>query len=133
MTSADTLRAILGSNIAGQPKGVYSICSSHPAVLAAAFRQAKRDGSVTLIESTSNQVDQNGGYTGMRPRDFVAYVRGIAEAEGFPVERMVLGGDHLGPNAWSELPAQPMTAALTTCIQAPYFISAANSLSASPR
>ena len=30
---------------------------------------------------------------------------GIAHRVGFPVERIVLGGDHLGPNRWRTLPA----------------------------
>ena len=40
-------------------------------VLEACFLQAREDDSILLIESTSNQVDQYGGYTGMTPADFV--------------------------------------------------------------
>jgi len=53
-----------------------------------------------LIEATSNQVDQFGGYTGLRPAEFRDLVFGIADASGFARERVVLGGDHLGPNRW---------------------------------
>ena len=56
--------------------------------------------------STSNQVDQYGGYTGMKPADFVAMVHAIAEKEGFPADRILLGGDHLGPNRWQSGPAE---------------------------
>ena len=80
--------------------GIYSICSAHPWVLEAAMRQALEDETPLLIESTSNQVDQYGGYTGMKPADFVDFVRSIAERVGFPHEHLILGGDHLGPNAW---------------------------------
>jgi D-tagatose-1,6-bisphosphate aldolase subunit GatZ/KbaZ len=62
--------------------------------------QAKDDDSLIIIESTSNQVDQFGGYTGMTPPQFVSYLRGIARSAGFSPERLLLGGDHLGPNAW---------------------------------
>ncbi len=41
----------------------------------------------------------------MTPADFRAAVLELAEAEGFPADRLVLGGDHLGPNTWQERPA----------------------------
>jgi D-tagatose-1,6-bisphosphate aldolase subunit GatZ/KbaZ len=75
-------------------------------VLEASLRQAMADGSYVLIEATSNQVDQFGGYTGMRPSDFRDFVFEIADRLGFPRERVVLGGDHLGPNRWQKLPAE---------------------------
>src|SRR5258708_36575855 len=40
----------------------------------------------------------------MKPADFVDFVRSIAERAGFPHEHLILGGDHLGPNAWRHLP-----------------------------
>ncbi|MBN3753299.1 D-tagatose-bisphosphate aldolase, class II, non-catalytic subunit [Paraburkholderia sp. Tr-20389] len=87
-------------------KGIYSICSAHPWVLSAAMKQALDDHTPLLIESTSNQVDQFGGYTGMKPTDFVRFVHLIADRVGLPRERLILGGDHLGPNAWRNLPAE---------------------------
>jgi D-tagatose-1,6-bisphosphate aldolase subunit GatZ/KbaZ len=53
-----------------------------------------------IIEATSNQVDQFGGYTGMTPARFTLYVKEIAAAMSFPFDRIILGGDHLGPNSW---------------------------------
>ena len=64
-------------------KGICSICSANEYVLRAAFKKAIKDETVLLIESTSNQVDQFGGYTGMKPVDFVTYVRGLADSAGF--------------------------------------------------
>ncbi len=90
----------------GRPVGIYSVCSAHPTVLEAALLQAAADGSYVLIEATSNQVDQFGGYTGMRPSDFRDFVFEIADRLGFPRERIVLGGDHLGPNRWQKLPGE---------------------------
>ena len=85
---------------AGEPVGVYSVCSAHPTVVEAAIAQATADGSYVLIEATSNQVDQFGGYTGLRPAEFRDLVLGIADQAGFSRKRVVLGGDHLGPNRW---------------------------------
>ncbi|MDR2184553.1 MAG: D-tagatose-bisphosphate aldolase, class II, non-catalytic subunit [Treponema sp.] len=99
----------LEDNKRGLGRGVYSVCSAHPIVLEAAMLQAKDDDSPVIIESTSNQVDQFGGYTGMTPSQFVSYLNGIARSAGFPPERLLLGGDHLGPNVWqAEAAAEAM-------------------------
>ncbi len=103
---------------AGQPVGLYSVCCSHPLVLAAAMRVAQRHPGLLLIEATSNQVDQFGGYTGMTPAQFRQYVHGLARERGFPLERLVLGGDHLGPNAWQRLGAHEAMAHADTLIAA---------------
>jgi len=83
--------------------GIYSVCSAHPWVLRAAAEQAKEDDSLLLIEATSNQVNQDGGYTGMRPADFRRFAERVIDTVGFNRERMILGGDHLGPNPWRTL------------------------------
>jgi D-tagatose-1,6-bisphosphate aldolase subunit GatZ/KbaZ len=105
----------------GRAVGIHSVCSANRFVLEAAMLQAKTreiipylnpasqahsyltcqaDRSFLLIEATSNQVNQEGGYTGMTPKAFVAYVKGIAQKMEFPFHRLMLGGDHLGPHAW---------------------------------
>jgi D-tagatose-1,6-bisphosphate aldolase subunit GatZ/KbaZ len=89
----------------GVPAGIYSVCSAHPMVLEASMRLAMRTGGLALIEATSNQVNQDGGYTGMRPADFRERVLSLATAVGLPHDRVVLGGDHLGPNCWQHLPS----------------------------
>jgi D-tagatose-1,6-bisphosphate aldolase subunit GatZ/KbaZ len=89
----------------GEAVGLYSVCCSHPVVLRAAMRTALAYDTVLLVEATSNQVDQFGGYTGMTPPQFRDYVHALAGELGFPLERLVLGGDHLGPNAWQHLDA----------------------------
>jgi D-tagatose-1,6-bisphosphate aldolase subunit GatZ/KbaZ len=90
----------------GLPVGVTSICSAHPIVIEASLRHAlKHDDGMVLFEATCNQVNQDGGYTGMRPPDFVSFVRGVARQVGFDASRIVLGGDHLGPNPWTRLDA----------------------------
>ncbi len=99
------IQKILTGNRNGDGKGIYSICSSHPVIIKAAMYQAIIDNSLVLVESTSNQVDQFGGYTGMKPADFVSYVKKIGDQINFPQEKLLLGGDHLGPNAWQSLTA----------------------------
>lgn len=90
----------------GQPLGVTSICSAHPLVIEASLRHAlAHDVAPVLFEATCNQVNQDGGYTGMTPVDFVAFVHGIAKRVGVDPARIALGGDHLGPNPWTALSA----------------------------
>lgn len=98
----DEVLAVLQRNRGGDAVGVYSICSAHPLVLEAAMLQAKRDGTPLLIEATANQVNQFGGYSGLRPGEFPAYVAAIAERTELPQDRIVLGGDHLGPVCWTD-------------------------------
>jgi D-tagatose-1,6-bisphosphate aldolase subunit GatZ/KbaZ len=88
------------ANRAGEPVGIYSVCSADRSVLRAAMIQARRDDVIVLIEATSNQVNQVGGYTGMTPPDFRSFVGSIAAETGLAPARIVLGGDHLGPHVW---------------------------------
>ena len=100
------IRDLIVRHKGGERTGITSVCSAHSLVIETTFGHALRRASpLVLIEATSNQVNQDGGYTGMVPADFRAFVEGIAAKTGFPVERLVLGGDHLGPNAWTALPA----------------------------
>jgi D-tagatose-1,6-bisphosphate aldolase subunit GatZ/KbaZ len=103
---------------AGEPCGLYSVCSAHPLVIEAALRHGQRhDAPFALIEATSNQVNQDGGYTGMRPADFRDFVFRIADRLALPRQRMLLGGDHLGPNAWQALPADAAMAKAEVLIE----------------
>lgn len=80
--------------------GIYSACSANEYVIEAVMeRAAEKDGYV-LIEATSNQSNQYGGYTGMTPADFKAFVNSIAQRIQFPINKIILGGDHLGPLTW---------------------------------
>ncbi len=94
------LREIVAQNRNGILTGIYSVCSAHPLVLEAAIEQALEDSSPLLVEATANQVNQFGGYTGMRADDFYKFVTNIAQKLNYPVENIILGGDHLGPVCW---------------------------------
>lgn len=86
--------------------GFWSCCSANEYVIRAAARSAQRTDTPLLIEATANQVNQFGGYTGMNPATFRDYTVGLLKKEGFPVERLLLGGDHLGPLTWTHLRAE---------------------------
>jgi D-tagatose-1,6-bisphosphate aldolase subunit GatZ/KbaZ len=98
----------------GEAIGVYSLCSAHPIVIEAAMREAQVTGSSLLIEATSNQVNQFGGYTGMTPQSFREFVHAIAARCSMPLSKIHLGGDHLGPNCWrQEIAASAMDKSAT--------------------
>ena len=102
--NANPLKQIIAKQKAGEAVGIYSACSANSYVIEAAIECAKRDNSCVLIEATANQVDQNGGYTGMKPADFRDFVFGIAKKVGFTTDRIFLGGDHLGPLTFASKP-----------------------------
>ena len=108
----------------GQKHGVFAVCSAHPWVLKAAMTRASQEQTFLLVESTCNQVNQFGGYTGMTPADFAATMRAAAIKNGLPLERLILGGDHLGPNLWQNEPAysamEKSTDMLRAYVQAGY-------------
>jgi D-tagatose-1,6-bisphosphate aldolase subunit GatZ/KbaZ len=113
--AGEMIRRFVRENRQGWAVGVCSVCSAHPWVLEAAMAQAQEDNWLALIESTSNQVNQFGGYTGKTPAQFSEEVRSLAKASGFPLGRLLLGGDHLGPYPWRKEPAaQAMEKARTT-------------------
>ncbi|MGB7463414.1 MAG: class II D-tagatose-bisphosphate aldolase, non-catalytic subunit [Candidatus Acidiferrum sp.] len=118
------LSRALKENRHGQAVGVYSICSPNRYVLEAGMLQALRDNVLLLIESSSNQVNQFGGYTGQNPASFATFVRQVAVQMNFPAERIVLGGDHLGPHVWrAESPEKAMAKArelVRDCVRAGY-------------
>jgi len=89
----------------GLSPGLASICSAHPLVIRAALQYGRETSSTVLIEATCNQVNHQGGYTGMHPADFVDLVTVIAQEEDYPLENVIFGGDHLGPNPWRHLSA----------------------------
>lgn len=100
------VQSLIAAHRQGHPVGLYSVCCSNEQVLLAAMQVAQRHDTLLLIEATSNQVDQFGGYTGMTPPQYRDYVLALAARAGFPAARLILGGDHLGPNAWQKGPAE---------------------------
>ncbi len=116
--STGTLRSLRERRDAGRPVGVTSVCSAHPIVIEAALVEGLADGGEVLIEATCNQVNQEGGYTGLTPAGFRDLVEGIADQVGFPRALLTLGGDHLGPNPWRGLPEADAMARAERMIEA---------------
>src|SRR5664280_843116 len=81
------LVAIMDANRHRQRVGIFSVCSASRFVMEACMLQARRDDSVVLLESTSNQVNQFGGYTGMTPADFRDFANSVAADMNFPQSR----------------------------------------------
>ena len=82
------LKKIVTAQKEGRAVGIYSCCSANEYVIKAALLRGKEDNSCVLIESTANQCDQYGGYTGMKPADFKAFVEKLADEIGFDKSRL---------------------------------------------
>jgi len=106
MSSTQSLSKLPARYASGARGGITSICSAHPLVIEAALLEGIATSTDVLIEATCNQVNQDGGYTGMTPADFRRFVEDIAARLGFDTRRLILGGDHLGPNPWKHLSAE---------------------------
>ncbi|WP_378956211.1 class II D-tagatose-bisphosphate aldolase, non-catalytic subunit [Pelosinus sp. sgz500959] len=104
MNSNHPLKDLVDKQKNGIPEGIYSACSANEYVIEAVMERALIDKMYVLIEATANQVNQFGGYTGMKPTDFRDFVYLIAKKINFPLEKIILGGDHLGPLTWKHEP-----------------------------
>ena len=90
----------------GEKIGIPSYCTANELVLEEALIRAKELGEAVLIEATANQVNQFGGYTGMKPADYYAMVLDMAKEIGVPENQVILAGDHLGPLTWQDEPEE---------------------------
>lgn len=100
----DYFHQLLQQRSKGLRVGIPSYCTANPIVIEAVLQQAKRFDEPVLIEATSNQVNQFGGYTGMQPADYRDFVYGIADSMGFDRAKIILAGDHLGPQPFQKQP-----------------------------
>ena len=91
---------IVAQNRAGTAIALASVCSAQRDVLKASLLLAKAQGRPILVEATSNQVNQFGGYTGMTPAEFIAYVRDLACDLAVDPPLVGFGGDASGPQVW---------------------------------
>ncbi|NBT32578.1 MAG: tagatose-bisphosphate aldolase, partial [Rhodobacteraceae bacterium] len=100
------VRDLIARNRTGEVIGLPCFCTANEYVLRAVLEHAAKSGAPTVIEATCNQVNQEGGYTGMTPRDFMDWVLSMAQEAGVPSDQLILGGDHLGPNPWRKEPIE---------------------------
>lgn len=99
-TMIHPLKKLINDRKSGIKAGIPSYCSSNEFVIEVALERAMKADNPVLIEATANQVNQYGGYTGMKPKDFRDYVMKIADQIGINNDLIILGGDHLGPLTW---------------------------------
>ena len=118
MTGPELLAAIVEANRGGQPVGIPSYCTAHADTLRALFRAYADGDEPILVEATCNQVNQFGGYTAMTPAGFRNFVEIIAAGESVDPSRIILGGDHLGPNPWKAEPAAAAMAKAKAMVKA---------------
>ena len=88
----------------GEPVALPSYCTGNKRVIEAILSYYKDTQDYVLLEATSNQVNQFGGYTGRKPADYKNMVFSLAEKVGMDAKRILLGGDHLGPLIWCNEP-----------------------------
>ena len=79
-----------------------SFCTSNFNVIQSLIIFAKYNNFPILIESTSNQINQYGGYTYLKPKQFVRKVSKIANDLKFK-NKIIFGADHLGLLPWKHL------------------------------
>ena len=94
------LQKWIESRTKGKQIALLSVCSSNRLVIEACMEFMRREQVEICFESTANQVDQNGGYSGMRPIDYARMIRKTAVQLGVRTESVLMGGDHLGPLTW---------------------------------
>lgn len=79
-----------------------SFCTSNFDVIESIFLFAKNYKLPILIESTSNQVNLKGGYTGLTPKNFIKKLKKLQNFFSISNDNIIVGGDHLGPIPWKE-------------------------------
>lgn len=100
------IRVLVDANRSGERVGLPCFCTANGHVLRTVLDHARESGFPTVIEATCNQVNQEGGYTGMKPVDFMAWIRELATTARVDMNQLIVGGDHLGPNPWRNEPAE---------------------------
>jgi len=99
------INSLINRNRENEPVGLPCFCTANEQVVGAVFQQARIHQVPVVIEATCNQVNQEGGYTGMQAKDFRDWIGALAKKYDVAADSIILGGDHLGPNPWRHLPA----------------------------
>ncbi len=75
-------------------------CVSNYDVIKSILFFVKKNNLTVIIESTSSQVNQFGGYTNKTPKQFKTMIYDLCKKIKFPLSQVILGGDHLGHFPW---------------------------------
>lgn len=80
----------------GVSRTLFAVCPNSMAVIKAALVCAKKNNAPIKFAATLNQVDQDGGYTGMTPAQFVNRIKQEARSINLQVP-VIVAIDHGGP------------------------------------
>ena len=81
-------------------KALPSFCTANFDVIESIFYYCNLNKLPCLIECTSNQVNQEGGYSNHTPKTFVKKINKLKKKIRLNQSQLFLGGDHLGPLPW---------------------------------
>ena len=83
-------------NTTGIKRTIFAACPNSITVIRAALKSAKRNNAPIKFAATLNQVDTDGGYTGLTPKEFVNTIRLHARNLNV-VSPVIVAVDHGGP------------------------------------
>ena len=83
-------------------KALPSFCTANIDVLKSIMFFCNLKKLPCLIECTSNQVNQDGGYTNKTPKKFIKEISNLRKKIKLSKNRLFIGGDHLGPLPWKK-------------------------------
>jgi D-tagatose-1,6-bisphosphate aldolase subunit GatZ/KbaZ len=105
-------------------KALPSFCTSNFLVVERLLIFCKKNKLPALIETTSNQVNQDGGYSKNQPKDFVKKINKLAKRLNVSKKYIYYGADHLGPLPWKKnnhkLALKKSIRLLHLCLKAKY-------------
>ncbi len=111
----DRLITLLDQRRLGTNRGLPSVRTTHPGVLAAAVRVARDWDAPLILACTCSQVNHLGGYLGRTPAEHRERLHTLAVQADLDPGALILGVDHLGPGAFRhDGPAQAMEKAAQT-------------------
>ena len=98
--------SLIEKNRDGNAVGLPCFCTANEQVIRAVLNYSQKRQAPVVIEATCNQVNQDGGYTGIKADEFSAWIKSLAKEYKVSQDNIILGGDHLGPNPWRHLDAK---------------------------
>ena len=105
-------------------KALPSFCTSNLLVLERLLIFCKKNKLPALIETTSNQVNQDGGYSKNQPKSFVKKINKLAKRLKVSKKSIYYGADHLGPLPWkknkTKLALRKSIKLFNLCVKAKY-------------
>lgn len=99
-------------------------CTANLSVLDIIIKFCKIYNLPLIIESTSAQVNQEGGYTKQTPKIFKSKIYKLCKKNNFAISKLIIGGDHIGPFPWkskkSEIALKNAKKLIRDCIKSGY-------------